>query len=207
MKRTILALWGGVGLASLAIAGKIYYDSTSQKTCVGDMNIAPGTKLGAPFELTDHNGVRVSSEDLITEPTLLYMGYTFCPDVCPLDTARNAQAVTLLADLGIDVTPIMITIDPERDTPEVMKEFVSYIHPKMIGLTGSVEEIKAVANSYSAYAQKRDGDDPQYYLVDHSAFTYLVTPKGFVAMYDRALTEEQIAENIACHKANGDLDD
>lgn len=91
--------------------------------------------IGGPFELTDHTGRRVTDVDVIDGPTLMYFGYTFCPDVCPLDTYRNAEAVALLEERGIEVKPVFVSIDPERDTPESMAAFVGYLHEDMVGLT------------------------------------------------------------------------
>jgi protein SCO1/2 len=119
--------------------------------------------------------------------------------VCPLDNARNAEAVTLLDERGYDVTPIFISIDPDRDTPEVMAEFTDYMHPRMIGLTGTPEQVKAASTAYRTYFKKQDSDDPDYYLVDHSTFTYLVLPgEGFVEFFRREDTPEEMAERVAC---------
>ena len=118
---------------------------------------------------------------------------------CRLDNARNAEAVTLLDERGYDVTPIFISIDPDRDTPEVMAEFTDYMHPRMIGLTGTPEQVKAASTAYRTYFKKQDSDDPDYYLVDHSTFTYLVLPgEGFVEFFRREDTPEEMAERVAC---------
>ncbi len=154
--------------------------------------------IGGPFELVNARGETVTDADVITEPSILYFGYTFCPDICPYDTARNAQAVDLLAEQGISATPVFITIDPERDTPEVVGEFASYVHPKMVGLTGSADQIKAASKAYRTYYKKQDSID-EYYLVDHSTMSYLVLPEhGFVEFFRRETTPEQMAETTAC---------
>ena len=155
--------------------------------------------IGGPFELLNKNGETVTDKDVITKPSLVYFGYTFCPDVCPFDTARNADAVDVLAERGYDVTPIFISIDPERDTPEVVGEFAEVIHDKMIGLTGSAEQVKAASKAYRTYYRKETDADPEYYLVDHSTFTYLVLPEqGFVEFFRREVTPEQMADRTAC---------
>jgi len=128
----------------------------------------------------------------------VFAGFTFCPDVCPMDAARNADAVDLLAEKGYDVTPVFISIDPDRDTPEVVRDFTENLHPKMIGLTGSLDQVKAASQAYKTYFRKQDGD-PEFYLVDHSTFTYLVLPgHGFVEFFRRDDTAEAIAERTAC---------
>lgn len=156
-------------------------------------------QIGGPFTLVSETGETVTDEDVITMPSLLYFGYTFCPDVCPLDTVRNAEAVAMLEEEGIMVQPVMITVDPERDTPEVMDDFTANVHPRMLGLTGSPEQTDAAARAYRVYYRiNRDGDDP-YYLVDHSAFAYLVLPEhGFVEFFNRDVSPAQMAETTAC---------
>lgn len=157
-----------------------------------------GGALGGPFELVNGEGETVTDADVITEPTLIYFGYTFCPDVCPLDVDRNAIAVELLEERGKVVTPVFITIDPERDTPEVVKEFAGWMHPRMIGLTGSEEQIKAASQAYRTYYRKQPPVDGEY-LVDHSTFSYLVMPEqGFVEFFRRELPPQQLADKIGC---------
>lgn len=161
--------------------------------------VAGGTSaIGGPFTLVNGQGAQVTEKDVITKPSLIYFGYTFCPDVCPLDTVRNADAVDLLADKGMDVTPVFISIDPDRDTPEVVADFASAIHPNMIGLTGSAEQVKVASTAYRTYYKKNDsGDD--YYLVDHSTMSYLVLPEhGFVEFFRRDASPEQVAKTTAC---------
>ena len=158
-----------------------------------------GGDIGGPFTLVNGDGATVTDKDVLTKPSLVYFGYTFCPDVCPLDAQRNAEAVDLLDSRGIDVTPVFISVDPERDTPEVMRDFAENLHPKMIGLTGSAEQVKAASQAYKTYFRKQDGDDPDFYLMDHSTFTYLVLPEhGFVEFFRRDTTAEEIAAQTAC---------
>ena len=153
--------------------------------------------IGGPFELTDHTGQRVTDVDVIDGPTLMYFGYTFCPDVCPLDTYRNAETVAVLEERGIKVKPVMVTIDPERDTPESMAAFVGYLHEDMVGLTGSPEDISAVIKAYRVYAAKNG--DGENYLMDHSTWTYLMAPEhGFLEFFNRDITPEDMADQVAC---------
>ncbi|MBY6056448.1 SCO family protein [Leisingera daeponensis] len=161
--------------------------------------IAGGTdSIGGPFELVNGNGETVTDKDVITEPSIVYFGYTFCPDVCPMDAARNADAVDVLAERGISVTPVFISVDPDRDTPEAVGDFAANLHEKMIGLTGSPEQVKAASKAYKTYFKKNEGDE-DYYLVDHSTFSYLVLPEaGFVEFFRRDETAEQMADKTAC---------
>lgn len=162
-----------------------------------------GGDIGGPFELVNAAGETVTDADVIAELSLIYFGYTFCPDVCPLDVARNVAAVDVLADRGVSVTPVFISIDPNRDTPEIVGEFAANMHPKMIGLTGSPDQVRAASQAYKTFYQvSGDLDDP-YYLVDHSTMTYLVLPEaGFVEFFRRDTTPEQMADTVACFAQN-----
>ena len=157
-----------------------------------------GGAIGGPFELVDENGETVTDRDVITGPTLIYFGYTFCPDVCPLDSLRNAQAIEILDEQGIEVKPVFISIDPERDTVDVVREFTDNFHDRMLGLTGSPEQVRAASQAFRTYYSKQDGDD-EFYLVDHTTMSYLVFPEiGFQEFYRRDVTPEEMAENLAC---------
>ncbi|WP_415182842.1 SCO family protein [Phaeovulum sp.] len=157
-----------------------------------------GGSIGGPFTLIDETGATVTDKDVITTPALIYFGYTYCPDVCPLDNARNAEAVMLLEDKGYFVTPIFISVDPARDTPEVLADFTSVMHPRMIGLTGTPEQVKAASQAYRTYFNIKDPSDP-YYLVDHSTQTYLVFPKsGFAEFFNRDTTPQEMADRVSC---------
>ena len=160
--------------------------------------VAGGTAIGGPFELVNAKGETVTDKDVITEPTMVYFGYTFCPDVCPLDVSRNAEATDFLAEGGQSMTPLFISIDPNRDTPEVVGDFAFNIHEKMIGLTGSPEQVKAASQAYRTYYKAHPADD-EYYLVDHSTFSYLVLPEhGFVEFFRREIGAEDMAKTVGC---------
>ena len=160
--------------------------------------VAGGTSIGGPFELVNAKGETVTDKDVITEPTMIYFGYTFCPDVCPLDTARNAEATDFLAEGGQSMTPVFISIDPNRDTPEVVGDYAFNMHEKMIGLTGSALQVKAASQAYRTYYKAHPADD-EYYLVDHSTFSYLVLPEyGFVEFFRRDVTAEDMAKTVGC---------
>lgn len=193
------------GLAVAAVAGllggtawTVYQQNAGDPYADCRASAVGGGDIGGPFSLVDETGKTVTDKDVITKPTLIYFGYTFCPDVCPLDATRNADAVDILEESGYEVTPVFITIDPARDTPEVLATFTDAIHPKMIGLTGSEKQIKAASVAYKTFYQKQDtGDD--YYLMDHSTFTYLMLPNvGFVDFFNRDETADKMADRTAC---------
>jgi protein SCO1/2 len=159
--------------------------------------------IGGPFTLLDERGTAVTDQDVITEPSLIYFGYTFCPDVCPLDTVRNGEVVDILAQTGTSATPIFITIDPQRDTPQIMAEYSELVHPKMMGLTGSQEQVKAASKAYRTYYKSHADKGEEFYLVDHSTMTYLVLPgHGFVELFRRDQSAEKVAEKAACFIEN-----
>ena len=201
MNKTLALLAGAAALVFLA--GTAWF---AFRPAAGDDAFAQcrgaavaGDALGGPFELVNGDGRTVTDMDVITEPALLYFGYTYCPDVCPLDVGRNAMAVDVLEERGQSVTPVFISIDPARDTPEVVKEYAEVMHPRMIGLTGSAEQVKAASAAYRTYykAHEDQGDD---YLVDHSTFTYLVLPEtGFVDFFRREVTPEEMADRVECY--------
>ncbi|MFZ1469796.1 MAG: SCO family protein [Paracoccaceae bacterium] len=159
-----------------------------------------GASIGGPFTLVNGaTGQTMTDKDVITKPTLIYFGYTFCPDVCPLDMSRNAEVADILEEQGMDLGLAFITVDPERDTAKAVADFAANIHPKAIGLTGTDEQIRVAANAYRAFYQKQDSDD-EFYLVNHSAYTYLMLPdQGFVDFYKHAAPADQVAESVACY--------
>lgn len=155
-------------------------------------------QIGGPFTLVSETGETVTDAQVITKPSLVYFGYTYCPDVCPLDNSRNAEAVSLLDTRGYDVTPVFISVDTERDTPELLREFTDIMHPKMIGLTGSPEQVAAASKAYRTYFKVQNPGDP-YTLIDHSTQTYLVFPEiGFVEFFNRDTTPEEMATQVGC---------
>lgn len=165
-----------------------------------DSHIAGGD-IGGAFTLVSETGATVTDRDVITHPSLVYFGYTFCPDVCPPDNARNAAVTDLLLQQGINVQPVFISVDGHRDTPAVMRDFTHFLHPSMLGLTGSDEQIANAAKAYRVYynAHTTDNDD-DFYLVDHSTLTYFVTPdNGVVSFFRRDLSPKAVAEQITCY--------
>ena len=188
------AMLGGIFLATGSLAPRA--SGNSLDACRGGQVAGD---MGGPLSLMDETGATVTDADFVTEPTILYFGYTFCPDVCPLDNMRNAFAVEELAARGISATPVFVTIDPERDTPEVVGEFAENFHDKMIGLTGTPEQIAAASAAYKTYYRAHEDDGSGFYLVDHSTFSYLVMPEiGFVDFFRRETTPEEMADRVQC---------
>ncbi|KJZ19436.1 SCO family protein [Loktanella sp. S4079] len=184
------------GVTTVAFVGGTF--AVTQFAARPDCGLAPSGDIGGPFTLMDEMGRTVTEAEVIAEPSLIYFGYTFCPDVCPLDNARNAAAVDILADEGLSVTPVFISIDPTRDTVEVVRDYTDNFHPKMIGLTGTEEQVAAASAAYRTFFEKEEGDD-EYYLVQHSTSTYLVLPdEGVATFFGRDDSPEHIAQVTAC---------
>lgn len=157
-----------------------------------------GGDIGGPFTLVDPEGRDVTDAEVLTKPALVYFGYTFCPDVCPLDMARNAEAVDILEERGFDVTPVFISIDPKRDTPEIMGEYAQNLHPKLIALTGTEEQVTVASRAYKTFFRVPDTQD-DFYVVDHTTLTYLMVPGvGFADFFDRDVTADKLADTAAC---------
>lgn len=194
-------VWGAVIALAVLIGGPFLWvelrrgdDPFAQ--CRGGQ--VAGGDIGGPFTLVDETGTTVTDADVFTRPSLVYFGYTYCPDVCPLDAARNSEAVDILEEMGLDVQPVFITIDPARDTPEVLADFTENLHPRMMGLTGSPEQVKAASAAYRTFYQVRDPDE-EFYLMDHSTFTYLVLPEtGFADFFRREVSPKEMADRVAC---------
>ncbi|SFN40797.1 protein SCO1/2 [Roseovarius lutimaris] len=193
--------------AVILLLGVTYYmtmaggDDDQFAQCRASSVAGGAGQIGGPFTLVSEDGETVTDKEVVDQPTLIYFGYTFCPDICPLDAARNAEAVDILESRGKIVKPVFISIDPTRDTPEVMKEYTDYLHPRMLGLTGSPEQVKAASKAYRTFyqAQKPTEGEEEFYLVDHSTMSYLTLPEhGFVEFFRRDSTAEQMAERIQC---------
>lgn len=187
-----------VTAVGLGVGGWLTFAGGGYAECGGGVSTGTAT-IGGPFTLVSETGETVTEADVIDRPALVYFGYTFCPDVCPVDAAIMAQAGAELRSRGLDVRTVFISVDPERDTPEVMADFTDNLDGDMLGLTGSVEQVTAAAQAYRVYFQKAEGDDPEFYLMDHSAFTYLMAPgEGFLQVFRRGDGPEKMIEQTAC---------
>ncbi len=163
----------------------------------GGIQLAQGVTLGGPFTLVNHDGRTVTERDFAGRPMLLYFGFTYCPDVCPTELGTIAAAIDAMGPLGDRVTPVFITIDPERDTPAALADYVSRFHPRMVGLTGSAEQIAQAARAYRVYYAKVRPRDSTDYLMDHSSFIYFVGPDGRVrSLFRPETTPEAIAAAV-----------
>jgi protein SCO1/2 len=184
-------------IAVIALAIMSYFAFWANGRACGTSVVAGGEgAIGGAFELVDQYGNTTSDKEVIDGLTLIYFGYTYCPDICPLDTQRNLEAVDFLDEQGIDVTPVFITIDPERDTVEALNDYASVSHERLIALTGTSEQIKKASKAYRTFYRK-NGEDEDY-LMDHSTFSYLMDKTGFLQFFRRDISPEAMAKTIAC---------
>jgi cytochrome oxidase Cu insertion factor (SCO1/SenC/PrrC family) len=150
--------------------------------------------VGAPFTLINPQGKPVSLADFRGKLVLLYFGYTACPDVCPTDLLAIAQTLTSLGKAGTAVQPLFVTLDPARDTPEVLRAYAAAFHPRLIALTGSEADIRRVATAYKVFYEKVRVERSDLYLIDHSAFTFLLGRDGkFLMFFPPGTTPERMA--------------
>ncbi len=161
------------------------------------------TSIGGAFALTDQNGIRRSQADFAGRPMLIYFGFTYCPDVCP--TALDIMGGALEALQERDAVayerlqPVFISVDPARDTPPVLRDYLAYFHPRLSGLTGSKADIDAIKGAFKIYAARGVAEDANgNYNVDHSSFFYLMDGNNsYLAHFDHTITPEILAEKLA----------
>ena len=139
-------------------------------------NAMADADIGGSFTLTDHHGTVVTEKNYADRYKLVFFGFTYCPDICPAGLQKIAAALEKIGSDAEKIQPLFITIDPARDTPEVMREYVAMFHPGLIGLTGSTEQIKQVESAYKVYAAKVEDPNLSDYTMNHSSYTFLMSP-------------------------------
>ncbi|MGH6893064.1 MAG: SCO family protein [Dongiaceae bacterium] len=193
MRRALMA----VLLTVLVFCGMLLYQ-LYQRTLDG--GVSGEALIGGPFELVDQDGKTVTDQTFKGRLMLIYFGFTFCPDACPTALGIMSAALDKLDVAGDRVAPMLITVDPERDTPPVLKDYVSNFHPRMLGLTGTPEQIAKVAKAYRVFYQKAPGKGPDDYVMDHTALIYLMDGEGkYLTHFGPQTTADQMAEEIRKH--------
>lgn len=160
-----------------------------------------GARIGGPFALTDQNGHAFTERNLTGRYAIMYFGYTFCPDVCPTDMAAIATGLKQVeardSAVAAKVTPVFVSVDPARDTPAVLKQFVAAFHPRAIGLTGSAEATRRIAQGYGVFYGRGETSPGGGYMVNHSRVAYLMGPDGKpIAMLEQDRGPAQVAAII-----------
>lgn len=180
-------------LAALVLCGILLF-KLYERYVGGDSGSAA---IGGPFELVDQTGKTVTDADFKGKLMLIYFGYTYCPDACPTALGVMAAAIGKLDVAGERVAPILISIDPERDTPAALKDYVGNFHPRLVGLTGSAEQVAKAAKAYRAFYQKQPGAGGADYLMDHSTLIYLMGAEGqFLTFFGPQVTPDEVAEAL-----------
>ena len=192
-----LLLFSGIVII-FSFSYNIYTHISESEGCNKSTNFVNG--LGGPVDLIDQNETTFSLEKQNASLSLLYFGYSYCPDICPYDLERNAYVKDIMDEQQLDINLVFITLDPSRDTTERLKGFSEYIHKSMIALTGSNDQIEALKKAYGVFGKSNKVDyEDQSYLVDHSTFSYLVNKDGKVLSYfNRRESPEKISEKIKC---------
>ncbi len=174
-----VALFVGAGLGLFEVSQDVKRTQSASEN-----RYVPGIEIDPAFVLTDGDGARVSYSNFKGQYKLIYFGFTYCPAICPTELQKISKAMGLLGDQAEIIQPIFITIDPERDTPEVMGQYVDLFHPKLVGLTGTPDEIAAVMKNYRVFANKVLDKANNDYTMDHSSFIYLVdTQDKLIGLY------------------------
>tara|TARA_A100001234_G_C12505170_1_gene333642 strand:+ start:135 stop:782 length:648 start_codon:yes stop_codon:yes gene_type:complete len=178
-----------------------YFDHKNKiefASCNINTSIEKFDKFNDGFNLIHEDGYKISRKKLINQPSLIYFGYTFCPDICPFDLMRNSQVVDLLTDEDIKIKPLFVTLDPKRDTLEILKEYTDFHHKDMIGLTGSNEQIDTIKKIFMIYSQMPN-DISGDYIINHSTFSYFILPDmGLITYFTRKDNVEKISNTIKC---------
>jgi cytochrome oxidase Cu insertion factor (SCO1/SenC/PrrC family) len=188
-------IFASLTVAAAVIVGTVAWYSSALKhvpTSVGE------AMVGGPFTMTDQDGRRVSEKDFLGKFMLVFFGYTYCPDVCPTELHVMSAAVAQLGKAADTIRLVFVTVDPERDTPEVVKSYVENFAGDMIGLTGSPEDVAAIAKAYRVYYQKTPIAGSTDYMMDHSSIVYLMGPDGkFVKHFTYSTDAKALADGIA----------
>lgn len=155
--------------------------------------------IGGAYTLVDGKGATVTNKDFAGKYTLVYFGFTHCPDICPTGLLLIENAINQLGRAGDRIVPLFISLDPERDTPKVVGNYVQHFGKRFVGLTGTPEQIKHVAEQYKVYYRKvEDKDAANGYMVDHSAYMYLMGPDGkYLTHFPHHISESALKDGLA----------
>ena len=198
MSKIVLGLAMAITLMAFGTTAWILTERlTEPKTIAGEGVVVAPKGIGGPFKLTSDDGKQLTEAAFAGKHALVYFGYSFCPDVCPTGLQTIAAGIDKLGEDAKKVVPVFISVDPDRDTPDQLAQYVDLFHPNMVGLTGSAEEIKQVAKKFRVYYALHKDKDPDNYPVDHSSFTYLMGPDWkIVAVFRHDATPDNIANAL-----------
>jgi protein SCO1/2 len=186
-------------LVAFVAAGLLWYlGDLRSHNAVESVSTGEVVTLGGPFALTDQNNMLRTEKDFAGKYTLVFFGYTYCPDVCPATLAVMAAALDKLGPRADRIVPLFITVDPKRDTPEKMKSYLASFGTRFVGLTGTADDIAKVAKEYRVYYREHPAENGGEYTVDHSGVVYLMDPNGkFIANYSLDTSPDMLAADLA----------
>jgi len=215
MQRTIRAVAGGLIAVLVLLWGTVWLAREAPNSAVGvavrgvaglfggaaapsaGIAVPGGVQIGGPFHLVDDQGRAVTDASYRGRWMLVYFGYTTCPDVCPTELQTMVAALDKLGPEAASVVPLFVTVDPERDTPSVLAGYVKLFDPRVVGLTGTPEQIAEAARAYRVYYAKATPKGSSTYLMDHSSFVYLMDPQGrFSALFGQGSSADDLASGI-----------
>ena len=201
MSRSFLSLMGAVLMALAAIYPALAQEPDPDRAAklMDDLMWGRG-HVGGPFALIDQTGKKRTDADFRGKLLIVYFGYTTCPDICPTELMQIGLAIDKLGSAGGDIQPLFISVDPERDTTSVLARYVANFHPRLIGLTGTPEQIRAVADAYKAYYARYSPPDGAIYLIDHTGFVYLMGRTGeYLGFFPPGTSADRMVEIIRQH--------
>ena len=187
-----------IALAALVVAGTLWHlgDIAGHRT-IETVSTGENFKLGGTFALTDQTGATRTDQEFRGKYMLVFFGYTYCPDVCPTTLAVIKSALDIMGSRADRIVPLFITVDPNRDTPEKLKTYLSSFGPRFVGLTGNDTAIASVAKEYRVYYKTRPAENGGEYTVDHSGVVYLMDASGaFIANYSLDSSPDAMAQDL-----------
>ena len=191
--------WAAYGLIAVVLVavGAAWLRQDGPANLAGGVAVPGGVSVGGPFTLVHDHGKTVTDASFRGRWMLIYFGYTFCPDVCPTELQTIAAALDRLGPLAAKVAPLFVTIDPARDTPAALAEYVKLFDDRLVGLTGTEAQIATVAKEYRVYYARSASKESSSYLMDHSSFMYLVGPDGkFQALFRQGTAAPDLADAL-----------
>ena len=198
MKRRLIFIPSILSVSLVVLSALWYFDNHRAHGGADSESAGEAVTIGGPFSLTDQNGVARTEKDYRGKYLLLFFGYTYCPDVCPTTLAVMSAALDKLGSVADRIVPILITVDPKRDTPEKLKSYLASFGPRFVGLTGESRDIAAVAKEYRVYYKEHPAENEGGYTVDHSGVVYLMDPNGaFLANYSLDTTPDAMAVDLS----------
>lgn len=193
---SVLGIFLGTGIAWY----QVQQEMSSGARALSAIEPAAGqseSDVGGPFTLQNHKGEAVTEQDFAGQYKLIFFGFANCPMICPTELQKMTAAMQILGEQSDNITPIFISVDPERDTPEMLDEYVQQFHPRLVALTGTKEQLENVKDNYKVYSEKVTNEAMSGYMVNHSSFTYFMGPDDtLIDIFSMEETPTDIANGV-----------